>query len=518
MTEGKAAVHFTLPLHKDAQRKRVRVRQMWPRAGSDRPERTFQYVRTWPRRARPQMACSGASVSGFRLRFYATVGFIRAALLAALCTQLIWAPPLEAEETIESKGEALSLSDCVDLALRHAFSVRIADEKVLAAGERKGEAVLGFLPEVTSGVSWSGNYYTLNKESEYFKGGSDPELKNWTYNRYWWCSLQEPLLDAGRWIDFLEAREGLDREGVDRKRVARDVVRAVVAAFCDLMKARRSVSVAEADLVRTLDTLEMIKASVDLGKKSRYEILGAEVDVGQARQAVIEMTNKERIAMAELSALLGIPIKGDMQFTEPAPGQTAASGALGALMEQALASRPEIRVQELDERLRDLALDRALWDWAPDLSLSGSYQRYLGLGTLDTREETWGVGLSLSVPLVDTAATAKRVAAARHSLRQSQLELAEKKQQIALEVERAFHNHETAREALDLSEKQVASARENYESARERYALEISSRYELSDAQADLSKAELEQVKAYYDLRLAEAELAYQTGEPIRLK
>jgi len=456
--------------------------------------------------------------------------FLLAALLAALCAQLIGAPPLEAEETIESKGEALSLSNCVDLALRHAFSIRIADEKVMAAGERKGEAFLGFLPEVTSGVSWNGDYYRLNKESDYFKGyalatdsetdpaeDEKPESDEWSDSYYWWFRLQEPLLDAGRWIDYFEAGENLEKEEVDRRRAERDLVHSVAKAFYTMMKARRSLAVAREDLARKQETLDRVRASVDLGKKPQYEILGAEVDVGQARQILIEKENQKRISRVELATLLGIPIGDDIRFVEPGLGPAVVPGALGELTGQAFTARPEVRVREHSKRLQELALSQTRWDWAPELYLTGSYQRYLGIGPQDIQEEAWGVGLTLSVPLVDTVATAKRTAAARHSLRQSRLELEEQKQQIALEVERAFHNLETAREALDLSEKQVASARENFESARERYALEISSRYELSEAQADLAKAELEQVKTYYDLRLAEAELAYQTGEPIRV-
>jgi len=440
---------------------------------------------------------------------------VRASLIAALGL-LMWGPvPLDAAESEgDPKGRALSLSDCVDLALQYAFSVRIADEKVMAARERKGEAGFGFLPEVTSGVSWNGRYFVMNEE--YFAGGASAE--DWTDSSYGWCSLQENLLDAGRWIDYFEARENLDREEVDRRRAERDLVHSVVKVFYTLMKARRSVAVAREDLARKEETLEMVRVSVDLGKKPQYETLGAEVDVGQARQTLLEKENEKRIARAELATLLGGPISDDVRFVEPGLGPAAPPGALGELTGQALAARHEVRIQELNERLKELALDRANWDYVPDLTLSGSYQRYLGLSPLDIHEEIWGVGLRFSVPIIDTVSNAKMVAAARHSLRQAHLEIEEKKQQISLEVERAFLNLESAREALDLSEKQVASARENFESARERYALEISSLFELSEAQTDLSKAELEQVKAFYDLRLAEAELAYQTGGTIRLE
>ncbi|MDH3557596.1 MAG: hypothetical protein OES18_17280, partial [Deltaproteobacteria bacterium] len=48
-----------------SEEKRARVRQMWLRTGSVRTKRTSPYVRSWPRRARPQMGCYGASLAIF---------------------------------------------------------------------------------------------------------------------------------------------------------------------------------------------------------------------------------------------------------------------------------------------------------------------------------------------------------------------------------------------------------------------------------------------------------------------
>ncbi len=45
--------------------KRVRVCQMWPRAGSERMKRTGPYVTSCPRRARSQMARYHASAAVF---------------------------------------------------------------------------------------------------------------------------------------------------------------------------------------------------------------------------------------------------------------------------------------------------------------------------------------------------------------------------------------------------------------------------------------------------------------------
>jgi len=53
----------TLTLHTHAEEKRARVHQMWLRTGSVRTKRTSPYVRSWPRRAQPQMGCYGASLA-----------------------------------------------------------------------------------------------------------------------------------------------------------------------------------------------------------------------------------------------------------------------------------------------------------------------------------------------------------------------------------------------------------------------------------------------------------------------
>ncbi|MFA9434482.1 MAG: hypothetical protein ACERKR_07365, partial [Deltaproteobacteria bacterium] len=53
----------TLTLQTYSEEKRARVRQMWLRTGSVRTKRTSPYVRSWPRRAQPQMVRYSASLA-----------------------------------------------------------------------------------------------------------------------------------------------------------------------------------------------------------------------------------------------------------------------------------------------------------------------------------------------------------------------------------------------------------------------------------------------------------------------
>jgi hypothetical protein len=54
---------LTLTLQTYSEEKRARVRQMWLRTGSVRTKRTSPYVRSWARRAQPQMVCYSASLA-----------------------------------------------------------------------------------------------------------------------------------------------------------------------------------------------------------------------------------------------------------------------------------------------------------------------------------------------------------------------------------------------------------------------------------------------------------------------
>jgi len=46
-----------------SEEKRARVRQMWLRTDSVRTKRTSPYVRSWPRRVQPQVACYSANLA-----------------------------------------------------------------------------------------------------------------------------------------------------------------------------------------------------------------------------------------------------------------------------------------------------------------------------------------------------------------------------------------------------------------------------------------------------------------------
>jgi outer membrane protein TolC len=97
----------------------------------------------------------------------------------------------------------------------------------------------------------------------------------------------------------------------------------------------------------------------------------------------------------------------------------------------------------------------------------------------------------------------------------AQLQLAQTRETIAVDVARAQRELERARAVFTAQQQNVGEAREAFQLASLRYSRGLSTQLEVSDAQLALLTAETSEARATYDLYLATADLARALGRPI---
>jgi outer membrane protein len=84
---------------------------------------------------------------------------------------------------------------------------------------------------------------------------------------------------------------------------------------------------------------------------------------------------------------------------------------------------------------------------------------------------------------------------------------------VARDVRIAWYNTNTAYERVGLSAQLLSRANEALDLAQERYRLRLSSIVELSQAQLNVTIAEIESTNAKYDYLLQRAVLSYQSDQ-----
>ncbi|MEK7813418.1 MAG: TolC family protein, partial [Candidatus Desantisbacteria bacterium] len=126
---------------------------------------------------------------------------------------------------------------------------------------------------------------------------------------------------------------------------------------------------------------------------------------------------------------------------------------------------------------------------------------------------SWEISIKTSLPIFDVGKAKRGVIKADINLANTRTNVDQLKKEIALEVKKAYLTVMSQKKMIETTEKQVAQAKESFESAQGRYKSGITPMYEVTDAQTSLNNARTSYVKAVYDYQIAIFSLKKAIGE-----
>jgi outer membrane protein len=215
--------------------------------------------------------------------------------------------------------------------------------------------------------------------------------------------------------------------------------------------------------------------------------------------------------LAALAAALG---QGDapayVLSEEPLPPPPPIDEA--ALVAQALRDRPDVLAERFASQssAKFAQAERALW--FPTVSALGA------AGVTPIRQDTLAdhysaIGINVAVPLTNgNLFGARRAEATLRSQAESE-RLRDLENRVSRDVRVALLDAQTGFQRLDLTNQLLDHASQAQELAESRYNLGLSSIVELTQAQLNKTRAEIEQASARYDYQARMSALRYQTGD-----
>jgi outer membrane protein TolC len=244
-------------------------------------------------------------------------------------------------------------------------------------------------------------------------------------------------------------------------------------------------------------------------------VLRGEVNVGNAKPAVLRFTREVRDALSQLNVLMGRQPQEALKLAgELKPLQIPNLDA-GRLVGLALEQRTDLRQIALQRDMIETTRKIVQAQNKPGLYYMGN----MGLASLEEGElfeedsEEWMVGLSFSWTLFDGFETREKMKGlylSMESVDQMALAAAD---QARLEVETGVHAVEVATEMLKAMEGNVQTAEEALRIAEDNYEVGLTTSLDVMEAQAGLAKAKMEFVQAVYEQALGCARLLWVTGE-----
>ncbi len=420
--------------------------------------------------------------------------------------------------------DALTLEEALRTALERNPSLESADAAAAAASSARWADWGAFLPTVRASASLSRTDFTnvtyLTPEGS--PATIDPPLQDVSKSSNASLSFGLPLLSPERIADV---KAGGAREEAAYLRLTaaeRTVVRDVKRAYFEALKQQRLLTAAEAQLSARRADLEVTRERYRIAAASRSDLLGAEIDAGDAELRVLSARDAIEAAARALQVALGGEVTG-VRFDDVRLRDVEAVPVLDgldadALVAAAFDASPTLRALALDEKAASASLWAARATWLPTIDLSYSLGRGKQLGRDESLFDFDPANTSSSFQIFGSwnlfqGFTRKRqTAEADRQLRQARAERSARALSLEKDVRDLAGELERRGRRLELLERTRELAAERLELAREQYRLGSIQYFNLQQAIDRLTQAEQSLYTERYDYLIRWAELEERVG------
>jgi outer membrane protein len=289
-----------------------------------------------------------------------------------------------------------------------------------------------------------------------------------------------------------------------------DVLLAVDRAYFGVLKAQALLRVAR----ETVKERQLVSDQItELEKnkiKSGLDVSFANVDLAQAQLLLIQAQNGLDTSYAQLSAALGYGETRTFELSEePLPASPPAN--FRDLLQQAVQNRPDLATLRLDAVSAHSYATAERDLWFPTISAMGA-AGLTPVGAAQLAPHYAAGGVNVNIPIFNGHLFNALHSEANSRARADDQYVRDLQDKIVRDVRTAWLNANSAYQALAVAAQLLASATDALDLAQSRYRLGLSSIIELSQAQLNLTQAQLESASAKYDYQTQLSVLNYQIG------
>lgn len=403
----------------------------------------------------------------------------------------------------------LTLKDAEALAIKNHPQVLAAQSEVGFANQQVVETRSAYYPTVDADVTGS----VANRGSRIGAGYlTDSRL----FNRFGQgLTLSQLITDLGRTPNLVASSRFNAQASEQNFQATRyDVLLQVNRSYVDVLHAQSLVRVAEETVAARQLLFDQVNSLAKANLKSQLDVSFADVNVSEAKLLLLRAQESVQGAYAELSRALGSDQVVNYQLVdEPLPPSPPAKA--DDLIAQAVTNRPELAslrysreaAYKFAEAEKDLA--------RPNVSLigvAGYIPEIAQLASQPIPSEYAGAAVNVQIPVFNGHLFSARREAARYRALEADQNFRNQQERIARDVRVAWASALTAFQRIDVTAQFLRQASLALDLAQGRYNLGLSSIVELTQAQLNLTQAEIENLSAKYDYQSQYAALQYSIG------
>lgn len=323
-----------------------------------------------------------------------------------------------------------------------------------------------------------------------------------------------------------QAKLAYERSKKGLKREELNLVYRVTNSFYNLIAMQKGAEIARMNLERQKEAHDIAQNKYKAGLIREVDALQMEVDLAEAQNNYDLANVDQESSINAFKELIGINFTDSVVLNSEFKYDVVIVNPDKAV-QYALENRLEIREQEIEIELSKINIKRQKANGMIQADLTGYYEK-VGISSQDinspfatslnnsynnflNRPQNYGIGFTVTVPLLDWGENRALVNAAKSRLEQSQLRKEEVERGIEREVRNLVADLNSSLKRLQLLEKNVSVAEKSFEITRQRFADGDVDSQGLALERNRLNTAYISHLRSYINYQLYLADLMRKT-------
>jgi outer membrane protein TolC len=310
------------------------------------------------------------------------------------------------------------------------------------------------------------------------------------------------------------------------KRSELNLVYQVSSAYYNLLSLQKSTEIAKLDMERQTEAFDISQNKYKAGLIREVDALQMEVDLAEAQNNYDIAILNQSSAVNSFKDLLGINLEDSISLSDELKYQIVIINTDKAV-QLALKNRSEIKEQDIQIELQKLSLKQQKAQGMVKSNINAYFEK-IGVSQQDintnypdvfnnsyknlvSRPANYGVGFTISIPILDWGENRALVRASESRLKQTTLRKTEIEREIETEVKNLVAGVSSNLKRLQLLEKNVNVAEKSFEITLSRFSDGDIDSQSLALERNRLNTAYTSHLRAYINYQLALADLMRKT-------
>jgi outer membrane protein len=319
------------------------------------------------------------------------------------------------------------------------------------------------------------------------------------------------ITDFGR-VHNLVGMSNLQAQAADQagEFTRADVLLAATRAYFDVLRAQAVLKVALQTVAARQLVSDQITALARSQLRSQLDVTFANVNLSDAKLLQLQAENGVNSANAELATALGLPNQTAFDVADEAM-PAALPAQADPLIAEAMQNRPDLKSLQLQQSAAERFTHAEHDLYYPTVSAIAAAGG-VPAGEPPLSRGYGAVGVNVSIPVFNGGLFKARESEAALRAKAAAQNVADLANRITRDVRVAWLNANTALQRVTLTQELVNQAQQARDLAQSRYDLGLGSIVELSQADLNLTSAQIESATARYDYQAQRSIVDYQTG------